>query len=456
MFLIHHLTLTCMQFQIYVTAQHYLGKKNVLADAPISSTGSTAAHDGRAPNPATILPVASQLENAPSVRGKPSYFPPHAHTKSNPKMLRHTLPVSITAAIQLNSIRSRLAACQKKSTIKSGCNVPLCNKIDNSIANKYPKVSLPSCNRHHHGHIHCRDLSNSKKELQTITASLVHPSIQKSTYALYATYHSYFDQLMTSIQHKPTPTVENILLMIVDILFKNYSSRYISRLITSLRYHRNMSANLDLILSDPQIKLALANIHQCPVPEDTRIPLTPEAIISMSSLADRDFLVQNTLMAKAALWLAIMCMLCKGEYSHSGVNSNPLKTEHITISKNSLTLHFPEGWKAKNRCTTIKYSYVEGTRSKVYAALHNYQKICATMTLATSNSFFLMDDGKPLDNYIWSPFFNYMLDHSDWHGLQITTHSLCIGGATVRLNNGEDHLEIQQLGHWSDDIFKYL
>ena len=33
MFLIHHLTLTCMQFQIYVTAQHYLGKKNVLADA---------------------------------------------------------------------------------------------------------------------------------------------------------------------------------------------------------------------------------------------------------------------------------------------------------------------------------------------------------------------------------------------------------------------------------------
>ena len=33
MFLICHLALTCMQFQIYVTAQHYLGKKNVLADA---------------------------------------------------------------------------------------------------------------------------------------------------------------------------------------------------------------------------------------------------------------------------------------------------------------------------------------------------------------------------------------------------------------------------------------
>ena len=33
MFLICHLTLTCMQFQIYVTAQHYLGKKNILADA---------------------------------------------------------------------------------------------------------------------------------------------------------------------------------------------------------------------------------------------------------------------------------------------------------------------------------------------------------------------------------------------------------------------------------------
>ena len=33
MFLICHLTLTCMQFQIYVTAQHYLGKKNILVDA---------------------------------------------------------------------------------------------------------------------------------------------------------------------------------------------------------------------------------------------------------------------------------------------------------------------------------------------------------------------------------------------------------------------------------------
>ena len=108
-----------------------------------------------------------------------------------------------------------------------------------------------------------------------------------------------------------------------------------------------MSANPDLILSDPQIKLALANVHQHPVTEDTRIPLTPEAILSMSSIADRDFLVQNALMAKAAIWLAFTCMLRKGEYSHSGVNSNPLKTEHITISRNSLTLHFPEGGKPK-------------------------------------------------------------------------------------------------------------
>ena len=399
-------------------------------DTPISSTGSTAARDGRAPNPATVLPVASQLENAPSVRGIPSSFPPRAYTKSNPKMLRHTLPVSTAAAIQLNTISSRLAARQKKSTIESGRNAPLRNKIDNSIAIKYPKVSLPSCNRHRHEQTQCRDLSNSKLELQTIAASLVHPSIQKSTYALYATYHSYFDQLMTSMQHKLTPTVENSLLMIADMLSKNYSSRYISVLITSLRYHRNMSANPDLILSNLQIKLALANVHQRPVTEDTRFPITPEAIISMSSIADRDFLVQNALMAKAALWLAFTCMLRKGEYSHSRVNSNPLKTEHITISRNSLCIFLKVG-KPKNRCTTIKYSYVEGTRSKAYAALRNYQKICDTMTLATSDSFFLTDDGKPLDNYIWSPFFNHMLDHSDWHGLQITTHSLRIGGTTV-------------------------
>ena len=123
--------------------------------------------------------MASQLENALSVRGIASYFPPHAHTKSNPKRLRHTLPVSTAAAIQLNTIRSRLAARQKKSTIESGHNEPLCNKIDNSIDNKYPKVSLPSCNRHRHGQTQCRDLSNSKLELQTITTLLVHPQYTK-------------------------------------------------------------------------------------------------------------------------------------------------------------------------------------------------------------------------------------------------------------------------------------
>ena len=50
-------------------------------NTPISSTGLTAAHDGRAPNPATVLPVASQLENAPSVSGIPSYSP-HVHTQN--------------------------------------------------------------------------------------------------------------------------------------------------------------------------------------------------------------------------------------------------------------------------------------------------------------------------------------------------------------------------------------
>ena len=114
-----------MHFQIYVTAQHYRGKKNVLADAlswgknaPLSSTGLAAARDGRALNLVTILPVASQLENAPSVKGMPTSLPPRTYKKSNPKMFHHTLPVSTAATIQLNSIRSRLAARQKKSTFK--------------------------------------------------------------------------------------------------------------------------------------------------------------------------------------------------------------------------------------------------------------------------------------------------------------------------------------------------
>ena len=72
------------------------------------------------------------------------------------------------------------------------------------------------------------------------------------------------------------------------------------------------------------------------------------------------------------------------------------------------------------------------------------------MPISTSDNFLLTDEGRPLDHYIWTPLFNHMLNHSDWHDLQITTHSLCIGGATVCHHSGEEKMEICQLGHWSN------
>ena len=69
MFLIRHLTLTCMKFQIYVTAQHYQGKRNVLVD--VLSRGKIQhfhklSHTlSMNPNPtllpATLWPISWQL-----------------------------------------------------------------------------------------------------------------------------------------------------------------------------------------------------------------------------------------------------------------------------------------------------------------------------------------------------------------------------------------------------------
>ena len=69
MFLICHLTLTCMKFQIYMMAQHYHRKKNVLAD--VLSRGkiqhfyqlscTLSMNPKPAPLPATLWPISWQL-----------------------------------------------------------------------------------------------------------------------------------------------------------------------------------------------------------------------------------------------------------------------------------------------------------------------------------------------------------------------------------------------------------
>ena len=218
-----------------------------------------------------------------------------------------------------------------------------------------------------------------------------------------------------------------------------------------------MAANPDEVLSHPKVKIALSNIYKRPIPDDTYLPLIPEAIISMSSVTDRDFSLKNAIMVKAALWLTFTCMLRWGEYSYSGQNSTPLKTEHITITRHSVTLHFSEGWKWKNRCTTLKYPYVASTHSKAYSALCNYHKLRTSMSFTTTDIFFVIEERRPLDQYIWSPLFNHIVNHSDWYNLNLTTHSLCIGGTMLCHHNGEEKLEICCLGHWTDDtIFKYF
>ena len=123
-------------------------------------------------------------------------------------------------------------------------------------------MAIPTQKMHHFRNTHKRNLSASRQDLQSIAETLMHPSLQKSTYSLYKQYHTYFDQLMESIHHQPIPTVENILLMVANMHSKNYSNRYISRLINSLHYHRNMSSSPDEILPNPQVKIALVNIHK--------------------------------------------------------------------------------------------------------------------------------------------------------------------------------------------------
>ena len=79
------------------------------------------------------------------------------------------------------------------------------------------------------------------------------------------------------------------------------------------------------------------------------------------------------------------------------------------------------------------------------------------MTFATTDIFFVTEEGRPLNQYIWSPLFNHMVNHSEWYNLNLTTHSLHIGSAMLHHHNGKEKLEIHHLGCWTNDtVFKYF
>ena len=172
-------------------------------------------------------------------------IPPQPAIQIPPKicLLPDTSPIPLLP-YRLCSINNRITIWHKLQnrevykhlpyTTAEPKDITFFNRIDTTVSNKYPTIAVLSQRKHKAPHAQKRNFSATSHDLKAIAASLTQPTLQKSTYVLYKNYHSYFDQLMNSINHQPIPTVNNILLMIADMLSKDYSNNYTSRLINSL------------------------------------------------------------------------------------------------------------------------------------------------------------------------------------------------------------------------------
>ena len=67
------------------------------------------------------------------------------------------------------------------------------------------------------------------------------------------------------------------------------------------------------------------------------------------------------------------------------------------------------------------------------------------------------EDGTAMSRQSFEMMWHHIVDHSTWKGLNLTGHSMQIGGSTTRHEEGMDMLEIRQLGRWKDDtVNRYL
>ena len=163
-------------------------------------------------------------------------------------------------------------------------------------------------------------------------------------------------------------------------------------------------------------------------------------------------------MVKGAIWLGFTCMLRRSEYhkAEKGRGSYALKEEGVSVNREQVSITFTKGWKYSNVRRTLDFNYIPGTEENAYRAIKNYivmRELLAPMT----DQFLVTEDGAPLDKYMWSPFFNHLVDHSAWVGLNLMPHSLRIEGASARHRAGQDISDIMRLGRWKDTTaFRYL
>ena len=299
-----------------------------------------------------------------------------------------------------------------------------------------------------------------REHLKKGAQELSKPALRKSTVSNNMILIKKFNELMDKLGEERAPTPHRALMFFTHLRNSGYSVSYISKSLTCLKYHPNLKEDYEDIATHPDVRVALANLRRNTLQsEDSRVPMTLNCMQQFEELIDH-FTPKAALTMKTALWLGITCMLRLGELCTTTnvetVDVHTLSFGNMIYDKNSVTLTF-NGWKLLNHRRLIKFPFIEGTRVKMYTMLRDYSNHWKKTARSYVNSLIINKDGTAMSRQNFEKILHHLVDHSRWKGLNLTGHSMRIGGATIRHHHGMEIMEIMRLGRWQDNtIMRYL
>ena len=128
-----------------------------------------------------------------------------------------------------------------------------------------------------------------------------------------------------------------------------------------------------------------------------------------------------------------------------------MTTNQVEIDKDGVKITF-HGWKSKNSRRSLIFPFMKDTDNEDYKAISQYLKVCGTFVQDGVMALFIDDDGKQMIRPVFNDIWHHVVDHSSYRGLNVTLHSMRIGGATMRQMQKMETKEIMRLGRWQDEM----
>ena len=271
-----------------------------------------------------------------------------------------------------------------------------------------------------------------------------------------------FNSLMEVLSEENIPNPHHALMFLGWLKRKNYSVSYISKGLTCLKYHPKLQEEYNDITTHPDVRNALANLRKNTLQtEDSRVPLMQTAIEQFEKIVDNDFTENMALMVKVAVWLGWTCMLRLGELvccprAYDKGATHTINFDQLNFDEKEITITFAS-WKTMQHRGALVFPYIKGLEQKVFNLLTKYKEYRMAMARSDIQSIIINENGTEMLRQAWEVMWHHMVNHSDWVGLNLSGHSMRIGGTTVHHKEGMEILEIMRLGRWQDNtINRYL